>query len=99
MSDDASTASKAPAGMVFSWSRRALSQPGSDVPVKYQLEPLSARMRPWRCIPRRTTWVSGRNGERSNPALRRNQAPIGGSDGLAAEPAWWRAGHRKLLSV
>src|SRR5437763_336744 len=52
INDDVSTASKAPAGIVFSWSRRALSQPGSDVPVKYQLEPLSATIRPWRCMAR-----------------------------------------------
>ena len=60
MSDDVSTASKAPAGMVFNWSSRPESQPGSDVPVKYQLEPLSATIRPWRCMARSTTCVSGR---------------------------------------
>src|SRR5207244_6774751 len=96
ISDVVSTASKAPAGIVFSWSRRLVSQPGSDVPVKYQLEPLSATIRPWRCMARSTTWVSGRKPEMSKLTLSRNQAPIGVSDGSRAAPAWWRAGPREL---
>src|SRR2546421_11386529 len=32
-------------------------------------------------------------------ARRRKRAPIGGRFGSDAEPAWWRAGQRKLLSV
>src|SRR5687767_1051060 len=88
MSDDVSTASKAPAVIVFSWSRRSVSQPGSDVPVKYQLEPLSATTRPWRCMARSTTWVSGRWRDTSKLAFRRNHAPIGGRDGSLAAPAW-----------
>src|SRR5581483_2260364 len=98
-SDEVSRASKAPAGIVFSSSRRPVSQPGSDVPVKYQFEPLSATIRPWRCMARSTTWVSGRKCEMSNDALSRNHAPIGGSVGSAAAPAWWRAGQTKRRSV
>src|ERR1700737_4226172 len=36
--------------------------------------------------------------EMSKPALSRKRAPIGGSVGSAAAPAWWRAGHKKLRS-
>ena len=46
MSDDSSTASKAEAGMVFSWAIMVGSQLFDAEPWKYQLEPLSARISP-----------------------------------------------------
>src|SRR6266700_8057989 len=48
---------------------------------------------------RRMVWVCGRKPKMSKPALSRKRAPIGGRAGLAADPAWWRAGQTKLWSV
>ena len=46
ISDDVSTASKAEAGICFSWFSRPSGQRLSEVPWKYQGVPLSARTRP-----------------------------------------------------
>ena len=59
MSPDSSTASNALAGTCLSSSTSALGQLPSAVPPKYQLEPLSARIRPYCCMARRTTWACG----------------------------------------
>src|SRR6266508_5288132 len=76
--DETSTASNADAGTDFSWSSRAFRHRRSRVPWKYQSEPLSARISPYRFIARSTTRALGLNPDRSNPAFRRNRAPMGG---------------------
>ena len=51
----------------------------SEVPWKYQGEPLSASTSPYFFMARSTWMVSGRRfGEITKPALSRNLAPIGG---------------------
>src|SRR5271157_3270226 len=59
ISDDSSTASNALAGTVFSSSTRERGQVSSAVPPKYQLDPLSARIKPYCCMARSTTWAWG----------------------------------------
>src|SRR6266545_4595500 len=67
--DETSTASNADAGTVFSWSSRAFRHRRSRVPWKYQSEPLSARIAPYRFMARSTTRAMGLNPDRSNPAF------------------------------
>src|SRR3954454_8336818 len=59
ISDDWSTASKAPAGICFSSSSTRDSHPASADPVKYQFEPLSATISPWVLNACRIVWVYG----------------------------------------
>ena len=59
MSPDSSTASNALAGTCLSSLTSALGQLSSAVPPKYQLEPLSARISPYCCMARSTTWAWG----------------------------------------
>ena len=59
INDDSSTASNALAGTVLSSSTRARGQLSSAVPPKYQLDPLSARIRPYCCMARSTTCACG----------------------------------------
>jgi hypothetical protein len=99
MSDDSSTASKALAGTSLSSLMSALGHAGSAVPPKYQFEPLSARIKPYCCMARRTTWAWGENVEMSKLAFSRNRVPMGGRLGLSAAPAAWRAGQMNALSV
>ena len=94
MSEDSSTASKALAGMVFSSSTSARGHAGSAVPPKYQLLPLSARISPYCCMARRTTWAWAEYPEMLKLALSRNRAPMGGRSGSLRAPASCRAGHR-----
>ena len=56
---DSSTASNALGGTDFSSLTRASGQLSSAVPPKYQLEPLSARISPYCCMARSTTWAWG----------------------------------------
>src|SRR5580693_1433379 len=57
--DDSSTASNALAGTCLSSLTRSAGQPPSAVPPKYQLDPLSARIKPYCCMARSTTWACG----------------------------------------
>src|SRR5438128_9409572 len=57
ISDDSSTASNCAAGTVFNSVSRLSGQAASCVPLKNQLLPLSARIRPECCIARRMTCV------------------------------------------
>ncbi len=57
--DDSSTASNALAGTCLNSSTSARGQLSSAVPPKYQLEPLSARISPYCCMARSTTWACG----------------------------------------
>src|SRR4051812_13298011 len=66
-------------------------QPSCDSPVKYQSEPLSARMIPYFFIAIMIASAGPENGAVSNVALSRRRSPMGGSDG-AAFPAAWVAG-------
>ena len=59
ISDDWSMASNAPACSALSSLRTWDSQPGSAAPVKYQFDPLSARISPWVLKASRITWVCG----------------------------------------
>ena len=56
---DSSTASKALAGTVLSSLAKEDGQLESEVPQKCQLGPLSARINPYCCKARRTTWAWG----------------------------------------
>src|SRR5271168_389048 len=82
MSDDSSTASNALAGTVLSSSTRDRGQLSSAVPPKYQLEPLSARISPYCCMARSTTWAWAEYPEMSKLALSRKRAPMGGRSGF-----------------
>src|SRR5712692_3148130 len=95
---DASTASNAPAGMRFS-SETIWSGQGATFPSKNQFDPLSARMRPYRCIASSTIRVCALYPAKLKSDRRRKRAPIGGNDASNAAPAWCRAGHTKLRSV
>ena len=99
ISEDSSTASNALAGTCLSSLTRAIGQFWSAVPPKYQLEPLSARISPYCCMARSTTWACGEYPEMSYPAFSRNRAPIGGRFGLLEPPASWRAGQMNEVSV
>src|ERR1700722_6264180 len=57
--DDSSTASNALAGTDLSSSTRGQGKFSSAVPPNDQLEPLSARISPYCCMARRTTWAWG----------------------------------------
>src|SRR4051794_34760369 len=84
MSDEASTASNWPAGMVSNSSSISLSQPLSAVPPKNQFEPLSATINPCFFMARKITCVSGLKPEMSKPDFRRKRAPMGGKVGGAS---------------
>ncbi|MBN9611748.1 MAG: hypothetical protein BGO26_13540 [Actinobacteria bacterium 69-20] len=77
-SDDASTASKAPAGIFLSSAISDGGYPGSASPWKNHGEPLSARIKPYVCMARKITRALLLNPDIPKLALSRNRAPIGG---------------------
>jgi len=79
--------------------RSSSSQPGSGQPVRYQAEPLSARIIPYFLRPRRMTWAWGPKPEMSLEAFRRTRMPMGGALGSLDRPAIWVAGSTKDLAA
>jgi hypothetical protein len=68
----------------------SLFQRVSHVPLTYRSDPLSATIRPYRCIARKIFCTSGGNVERLRLALSRSRAPMGSAP--AVEPARCDAG-------
>src|SRR6185369_14793341 len=72
------TTSKSDPFSVLSWFNSSSSQRISGAPLKYQLEPLSARIIPYFFIARRMTCIAGVNPEMLKLAFNRTFIPMGG---------------------
>ena len=86
------TTSKSDPLSVFNWFNSSSLQRMSGAPLKYQLEPLSAKIIPYFFIARRITCIAGVKPEISNDAFKRTFIPIGGRFTLVFVLAQWRAG-------
>src|ERR1051325_420319 len=72
------TTSKSAPLSVLSWFNSSSSQRISGAPLKYQLEPLSARIIPYFFIARRITCIAGVKPEMSKLDFNRTFTPMGG---------------------
>jgi len=79
-------------GIVFKVLNSSSFQRGSGAPLKYQFEPLSARIIPYCFIARRITCIAGENPEILTEAFRRTRIPMGGKFTFVDELAKCRAG-------
>src|SRR5262245_56979060 len=81
------TTSKSEPFSVLSWFNSSSLQRMSGAPLKYQLEPLSARIIPYFFIARRITFIAGVKPEMLKLDFNRTFIPIGGRLTLVFELA------------